>query len=83
MTNAKTRETALNSKLQDAKGKAEASFKRKEVQAREGVKAMTDYRAAQSAEREKTARLKKLREAKETADKAAAQKPQGTRKKRP
>ncbi len=62
----------MNSKPQDAKAKAEASFKRRETQAREGVKAMADYQAAQVATREKTARLKKLREAKEAADRDAA-----------
>jgi hypothetical protein len=52
--------------------KAEASFKRKEIQAREGVKAMADYYAANVAEHEKTARLKALRLAKEAADRKAA-----------
>ncbi len=64
-------ETALNDKSKDAKAKAEASFKRKQTQAREGVKAMADYEAAQVATRAKTARLKKLREAKEAKDAAA------------
>jgi len=54
------------------KEKAEASFKRKEIQAREGVKAMAEYEAAQVAAREKTARLRELRLAKETADRDAA-----------
>jgi len=75
-------ETALNNKSQDAKAKAEASFKRKETQAREGVKAMADYQAAQVATREKTARLKKLREAKEAADKEAADDKAAGKKKR-
>jgi hypothetical protein len=34
---------------------------------------MAEYRAAQSAERDKTARLRELREAKEAADKEAAE----------
>ena len=51
--------------------KAEASFKRKEVQAREATKAMADYYAATAATREKTARLRTLRLAKEAADRAA------------
>jgi hypothetical protein len=34
---------------------------------------MADYEAARGAEREKTARLRKLREAKEAADKEAAE----------
>ena len=64
----------MSSKPQDtqAKAKAEASFKRKETQAREATKAMSDYEAAHVATREKTARLKKLREAKEAADRVAA-----------
>jgi hypothetical protein len=51
--------------------RAEASFKRKEVQAREASKAMADYQAAHAATREKTARLKALRLEKEAADRAA------------
>jgi hypothetical protein len=54
--------------------RANASFKRKEIQAREATKAMTDYEAAHVAVREKTARLKKLRLAKEAADREAAAK---------
>jgi hypothetical protein len=54
--------------------RAEASFKRKEVQAREATKAMADYQAATAATREKTARLRKLRLAKEAADRDAAAK---------
>lgn len=45
--------------------RANASFKRKELQAREGVKAMADYEAEGRAVEEKTARLKALRLAKE------------------
>ena len=52
--------------------RAEASFKRKEVQAREATKAMADYQAAHAATREKTARLRQLRLAKEAADHNAA-----------
>jgi hypothetical protein len=54
--------------------RAEASFKRKEVQAREATKAMADYQAAHAATREKTARLRKLRLAKEATDRALADK---------
>ena len=53
--------------------RAEASFKRKEVQAREATKAMADYMAATAATREKTARLRQLRLAKEATDRAAAE----------
>jgi hypothetical protein len=51
--------------LQD---RAEASFKKKEDQVREGAKAMADYEAERRAVVEKTARLKALRLAKEAAD---------------
>jgi hypothetical protein len=64
-------ETVLSKNQKEAKDKAEASFKRKEIQAREGVKAMADYQADQVAVRAKTARLRELRLAKEEADRAA------------
>jgi hypothetical protein len=56
----------------EAQARAEAAFKRKELQAREASKAMAEYQAAGLAEREKTARLRLLREAKQAADAAAA-----------
>jgi len=49
---------------------AELKFKRREDRARDGVKA-AEYEAAAVATREKTTRLKALREAKEAADAAA------------
>lgn len=55
-----------------AKAKAEASFKRRQEQARDGAIAMTEYLAAQEATRAKTERLRALRLAKEAADKQAA-----------
>ena len=54
-----------------AQERAEANFKRKDVQNCEASKAWSDYEASRDAEREKTARLKKLRLAKEIADAAA------------
>jgi hypothetical protein len=51
-----------------AKAKAEASFRRKEQQARDGAIAMTEYIAEQKAVRAKTERLRALRLAKEAAD---------------
>ncbi len=51
-----------------AKAKAEASFRRKEQQARDGAIAMSEYIAAQDATRAKTERLRSLRLAKEAAD---------------
>jgi hypothetical protein len=62
------------------KDRAEASFKRKELQAREGVKAMAEYEAAQSATREKTKRLRELRLAKEAADSKVGAPPPAKRK---
>ena len=44
----------------DVQAKAEASFKRKELQARDATKAMADYEAGQTATRDKTARLRSL-----------------------
>ena len=55
-----------------AKAKAEATFKRKEQQARDGAKAMAEYEAAQIATQKKTARLRALREAKEAKEAAEA-----------
>jgi hypothetical protein len=55
--------------LKNAKtAEAEAKFKRKQGQATEASQATSDYHAAAHATREKTARLRKLREAKEAAD---------------
>ncbi len=55
--------------LKSAKSaEAEAKFKRKQGHATEASRAMSDYHAAAHATREKTARLRKLREAKEAAD---------------
>ena len=68
--------------------RAQAAFHKKEIQAREGASATADYKAAANAEREKTARLRKLRLAKEAADEAAAAieaakpKPAGKKKRR-
>lgn len=53
---------------EETRVQAEAKFKRKEAQAREGAKAMADYEAASRAIIEKTARLKALRLAKEAAE---------------
>jgi hypothetical protein len=52
-----------------ARNRAEAAFKRKEDQRIEGLKAMEEYRAGQRAMREKTARLRALRLAREEANK--------------
>jgi hypothetical protein len=52
----------------DAQARAEASF-RKEERAKDGAKAVMEYHANNRAIREKTARLKALRLAKEAADK--------------
>lgn len=59
---------SLSSK--DAQTRAERSFKRRELQQQDGRLAMAEYEAAAVAMREKTARLRKLREAKEAEDAA-------------
>ena len=55
----------------EARERAEQKFKKKEVEARDASKAMADYQASLVAQREKTARLRALREAKEAAEAAA------------
>jgi hypothetical protein len=61
-------ETTLTTKSNEAKARAEASF-RKEQRAKEGAKAMMEYQANSRMVREKMERLKALRLAKEAADK--------------
>ena len=55
----------------DARDRAEASFAKKEHQARESQKAVPAYEAEGRAVSEKTARLKALRLAKEESDRKA------------
>jgi hypothetical protein len=57
----------LRSSPNSDQARAEALFK-KEKQLRDGEKAMVEYRAAQQAMREKTARLRALRLARDTRD---------------
>jgi hypothetical protein len=61
-------ETTLTAKSDEARTRAEASF-RKEERAKEGAEAMMEYQANIRMVREKTERLKALRLAKEAADK--------------
>ena len=56
----------------EPQARAEASFKRKEMQARDGAKAMAEYEAQQLATQKKTARLRALREEKEAKEAASA-----------
>jgi hypothetical protein len=60
------------SNFEAARHRAEASFKKKKLQAREGVKAMADYEAVGCAVEKKTARLKALRLAREEGGRQAA-----------
>jgi hypothetical protein len=60
------------SNSKEAKARAEALFKRKEEQARQGAIAWADYQAQLPAEAEKTERLRALRLAKEAAQSEAA-----------
>ncbi len=57
---------------EEAQARAEASFKRKEERVREGKVAMAEYEASTRATRDKTARLRELRLAKEAADQEGA-----------
>jgi hypothetical protein len=63
--------TTLTSKSDEARARAEASFK-KEERAKEGAQAMMEYQANSQKVREKTERLRALRLAKEAADKQRA-----------
>ncbi len=65
------RETTLTTKSNEARARAEASF-RKEERAKEGKEAVMEYQANIRMVREKTERLKALRLAKEAADKERA-----------
>jgi hypothetical protein len=60
---------------QQAHDRAEAAFKKKETQLVEGQKAMAECNARRLALREKTARLKALRLAREAADTAGPARP--------
>jgi hypothetical protein len=55
-----------------ARDRAEAIFKKKEERLRDGQKAMAEYEAARLAMREKTARLRALRLARDIARKTPA-----------
>ena len=59
---------ASEARSTEAKARAEASFK-KEERAKDGAKAMMEYQANSRVVREKMARLKALRLAKEAAEK--------------
>ena len=58
--------------LQEARERAQALFNKKEEAQREGQKAMQEYRANIEAQREKTARLKALRLARNEANEEKA-----------
>ena len=62
--------SALKTKSQEALDRAEAQFKKKEDQARAGAAARAEYDLVLRNVREKTARLKALRLAREAADTA-------------
>jgi hypothetical protein len=67
----------LSKPTRQAQTEAEAKFKRRQDQARDGVKATAEYEAAAVAMREKTARLRALRLAKEAADAKAVEEKKG------
>ena len=60
---------ASEARSSEARARAEASF-RKEERAKDGAKAMMEYQAHSRVVREKTAKLRALRLAKEAAEKA-------------
>jgi hypothetical protein len=68
--------------LDQAKARAEASFKRKEEQAAQGAKAWAEYQAEQRAVAEKTERLRALRLAREAAGGAPAAEPRKPKRKK-
>ena len=79
--------TAETTKLrtpEQALARAEAQFKKKELQALEGAQAMSEYRAQAVATREKTVRLRELRLASEEAARrqaaAAKRKPEAVKR---
>ena len=55
----------------EARERAEQKFRKKEIEARDASKAMAEYQAGLVAQREKTARLRALREAREASEAAA------------
>ena len=65
------RDTTLTTKSNEVRARAEASF-RKEERAKEGAKAMMEYKANIRMVREKTERLKALRLARDAAYKERA-----------
>jgi cold shock protein len=69
LVSADANRTRLMMNTEQARNRAEAAFKRKEEARVEGLKAMQEYRAAQQAMREKTARLRALRLARDQATK--------------
>ena len=62
----------MKTSSREANDRAEAAFKKKELQRLEGNKAMMEYNAQRVAVRERTARLKALRLAREAADAVSA-----------
>jgi hypothetical protein len=66
-------ETTVATPSKEARERAEQKFRKKEIEARDASKAMAEYQAGLVAQREKTARLRALREAKQAADAAASQ----------
>ena len=78
--------TRLRKNPEQALARAEAQFKKKEEQRREGQQAMTEYQAQGAATREKTVRLRALRLASEEAarrkDAAVKRKPDAPAKRK-
>jgi hypothetical protein len=62
----------LDTNAKRARDRAEAIFKKKEKRLQEGQQALAEYEAARAATREKTARLRALRLARDAALKTPA-----------
>jgi hypothetical protein len=65
----------IMSNSQEAKARAEATFKRRQEQAREGAIAWAEYEAERRAVAERTQRLRALRLAKERTEALDAKRP--------
>jgi Tfp pilus assembly protein PilX len=69
----------LDTDVKRARDRAEAAFKKKEQQLREGQQARAEYETARAATREKTARLRALRLARDAAWKRLFRRPKNSR----
>ena len=71
----------METPTKEARERAELKFRKKEIEAREASKAMADYQASLIAQREKTARLRALRLARDAANPDNPKKPRPAKQK--